>query len=608
MKKILLILLSIFVSINSYSQVLCIQCHDIKPVLNPTAINLITNGSFETTTCGAFGNYICPNSSSYSCDVLGWDCFDGGSATYAAVYGSILSPVIDGLNVVYLGNAFCNACSNFANDTSCLIHSDCEILGFPPNYPVNLAEYGGANGVSFSQTVAGLTSGSIYCLEFWSGGEASDFGGFDYPGVFGVDVGFGYNYLSCIATPPNTPPNDGRRYLITFRTNSTIHTIKFTNWGHICNTCTEVILDDVRLYPVNQAVTTLPDCVFIIDNPQSLCLDDSYTFNGTTYTFPTTEGYDTLISANGLDSIIHTIITWNFVYQVPNPQSICSGNSYSYNGHTYTQAGIYNDTLTSIFGCDSVVTTTLSVGNATTFNNPQSICIGGSYVLNGHTYTEAGTYNDTISSAGCDSVIITVLTTTNAINTNNPQSICSGSSYFINGHSYSSAGTYTDTLTASAGCDSIITTVLTLSNTVNFNNPQSICNGYSYSINGHSYSNAGTYTDTLTAAAGCDSIVTTLLTLKDCTKCKIIIPNAFSPNNDGINDILKPLGMCIENFSMTIYNRWGQKVYSFSNITEGWDGLYKNIPQAIGIYVYVASGNFDNGETFKLKGNISLIR
>jgi hypothetical protein len=70
-------------------------------------------------------------------------------------------------------------------------------------------------------------------------------------------------------------------------------------------------------------------------------------------------------------------------------QSICQGNVYSINGKIYSTAGSYRDTLKNAAsnGCDSIVNTNLTVKNTVTFNNPQTICFGKSYTINGKTYT-----------------------------------------------------------------------------------------------------------------------------------------------------------------------------------------------------------------------------
>ena len=114
---------------------------------------------------------------------------------------------------------------------------------------------------------------------------------------------------------------------------------------------------------------------------------------------------DTLQTINGCDSIIVTMLTVNPVYNVNNPQTICAGGNYMFNGNTYTIAGNYNDTLQTVNGCDSIIVTMLTVNPTYTVNNPQTICAGGSYMFNGNTYTIAGNYNDTLQTVnGCDSI------------------------------------------------------------------------------------------------------------------------------------------------------------------------------------------------------------
>ncbi|MEI6823054.1 MAG: ice-binding family protein, partial [Bacteroidota bacterium] len=110
------------------------------------------------------------------------------------------------------------------------------------------------------------------------------------------------------------------------------------------------------------------------------------------------------------DTSINVTLFVNSVYSTNNPQTICNGSSYILNGHTYTIAGNYNDTLTTINGCDSIILTHLIVNSVYSTNNTQTICNGSSYVFNGHTYTIAGNYNDTLTTInGCDSIIITHL-------------------------------------------------------------------------------------------------------------------------------------------------------------------------------------------------------
>lgn len=94
--------------------------------------------------------------------------------------------------------------------------------------------------------------------------------------------------------------------------------------------------------------------------------------------------------------------------------------------------------------------------------------------------------------------------------------------------------------------------------------------------------------------------------LDDCGT--MYVPNAFSPNGDGINDVLYVRGKCLANFTFQIFNRWGEKVFESSDINFGWDGTFNSEPMNTGVFVYRLQGTTYNNDPFSMKGNITLIR
>jgi gliding motility-associated-like protein len=87
----------------------------------------------------------------------------------------------------------------------------------------------------------------------------------------------------------------------------------------------------------------------------------------------------------------------------------------------------------------------------------------------------------------------------------------------------------------------------------------------------------------------------------------IDMPNAFAPS--GTNNLFKPSKRGIANLKeFSIYNRWGNKVYSSANIDEGWDGTYNGKEQPMGVYIYTIEAISDKGTPFVKKGNVTLIR
>lgn len=96
--------------------------------------------------------------------------------------------------------------------------------------------------------------------------------------------------------------------------------------------------------------------------------------------------------------------------------------------------------------------------------------------------------------------------------------------------------------------------------------------------------------------------------LSGCEEGDAFVPNTFTPNNDGQNDILYVRGIKVEELYFAVYNRWGELVFETKDKTKGWDGIYKGKPADVGVFGwYLKAKCFDGTERFK-KGNVTLIR
>ncbi|BAV07125.1 gliding motility-associated C-terminal domain-containing protein [Filimonas lacunae] len=116
------------------------------------------------------------------------------------------------------------------------------------------------------------------------------------------------------------------------------------------------------------------------------------------------------------------------------------------------------------------------------------------------------------------------------------------------------------------------------------------------------------YTVTGTDANGCSN--TALAALVIGAECDVFpVPNAFTPNGDGRNDVFRILSYSTPlTYSKQIFNRFGDKVFSSNNIAIGWDGNYKDHLTDEGTYVYIISITDREGKVITKKGTVVLLR
>ncbi len=94
--------------------------------------------------------------------------------------------------------------------------------------------------------------------------------------------------------------------------------------------------------------------------------------------------------------------------------------------------------------------------------------------------------------------------------------------------------------------------------------------------------------------------------------CNLFIPNAFSPNDDGTNDVFRPETPCaVLEYEFAVYSRWGDQVFYTRSIDEGWDGEVKGQPAKSDVYVYVLRLTYGSGEVTQTElktGDVALLR
>jgi gliding motility-associated-like protein len=112
---------------------------------------------------------------------------------------------------------------------------------------------------------------------------------------------------------------------------------------------------------------------------------------------------------------------------------------------------------------------------------------------------------------------------------------------------------------------------------------------------------------TVTDAAGCKGSDDVFLKVYDGPA--YYLPNAFTPDNNGINDIFYPttVGMKFTDFFM-IYDRYGEIMFQTREFQKGWDGTYKGKPALMGTYVWIIKGTDEKGKVVEMRGTVTLIR
>jgi gliding motility-associated-like protein len=98
-------------------------------------------------------------------------------------------------------------------------------------------------------------------------------------------------------------------------------------------------------------------------------------------------------------------------------------------------------------------------------------------------------------------------------------------------------------------------------------------------------------------------VITVMPLVKD-----VFVPNVFTPNGDGKNELLLVYSNYIRKLEMRIFNQWGEQVELITDPKKGWDGRFKGKPQPVGVYVYSLKAEMTDGRTINLKGNITLLR
>lgn len=293
--------------------------------------------------------------------------------------------------------------------------------------------------------------------------------------------------------------------------------VSYTSTLQSISACDSIIVTTVNVNPIYTNSETV-----------SICAGSDYTFpDGTTQTGITSQIIytSTLATINGCDSLVETTINTNNVYNLTETVAICSGSDYTFHDGT-TQTNLIADvTYTSVFqttaGCDSLITTTVSITPLYIIDETVTVCNGSDYTFpDGSTQTGITSqvvYTSSLQSlAGCDSTIVTTVNVAPTFETQVTISVCQGASYtFPDGTTANITVdvSQSSTLASVSGCDSVIVTNVTVIMPIYSFNSAEVCYGSSYTfVDGYTEFNitgSMSHVSNLTSMTGCDSIVET---------------------------------------------------------------------------------------------------
>lgn len=406
-------------------------------------------------------------------------------------------------------------------------------------------------------------------------------------------------------------------------------------------------------------IVVLPPPIPNMTGPHFVCLDDTTTYNAvftnsTYYSWNVSGGTIVDTSNNVIDVMWPT--TGNFQI-VMNAINICGSATNTYtvtvNPNPVVSAG--NDT--AICG-NSPVTFTTPTGSGYTYvwNNGSSNFSTTNSVTVTPTVTTTYVVSTTFNPGGCvsrDTVTVFVNTLSDtAVGTQAGCSCNDGTAtatptggfppytyQWSNGQTTPiianlTPGTYTCTITDSAGCTYQTTVIVTCVTSLNVDagvdvqitqGDQTILNGtggqtYNWSpATGLSCTNCPnpvaspmqttTYVLTVSDSLGCTQTDTVTVFVE--VLCgQVFVPNAFSPNEDGQNDVLycRVDPVCVTAFEFVVFNRWGEVVFRTEDPTLGWDGIHRGVKCETAVFTWMAKGTFVDGSPLEASGNVSLIR
>lgn len=307
--------------------------------------------------------------------------------------------------------------------------------------------------------------------------------------------------------------------------------------------------------------------------------------------------------------------------------TLCGNDSIIINNTAYFNAGIYYDTISASIGCDTVFENIISETPIALDSIEIEACPNSVITYHNETIAAGNSATVTVENlVGCDSLITVTVVPTLVYSENIQADVCKGELFYFDGIIIPPNISTDIEYTSSEGCDSIVTVyveeiipnnfdllgedlILCTNEFTFFSDYDSIVWHDGSNLNHYTIYNSGTYFATAIDSFGCKIRDTIHV---EFSNNSIYVPNAFSPNDDGVNDCFQPYfsnDIILQEYSFKIFNRWGDYVFETENPNECWDGKFKDKFLNPGVYAWVMEGyNMECNKYELLKGDVTLIK
>lgn len=323
---------------------------------------------------------------------------------------------------------------------------------------------------------------------------------------------------------------------------------------------------------------------------------------------------------NGCDSFISVRLQYYPSNMGRLDTTICPGSFIIFEGKRFDEKNTSADLILSkrdVHGCDSLLQINLGFHKNAISHMDTSVCQGGEVVIQGVKLNQNNTTGSFIlnqaSHYGCDSIVNLRLKIHPSFEIQDTIEACNEFFWDVDGLIHTSSGDFLIKDQTIYGCDSIHRLYLKIFPNYSFVDSVCTLNRYYWHTGQKEFKQSGVFEKKLLSSRGCDSL--RVLVLEILGEGEVYVPNVFSPNGDGVNDLLTVFTNrdihLVDVFR--VFDRWGEMMYENylfepNNQNIGWDGNLKGTPVRPAVFAYYVEWTDKLGGKHKDYGDVTLVR